>query len=509
MYVAAALALGLAAVGALLLANGLHQPGLVLVGSFLVLLGLAVLTDVVVTARQRAGTAWVGPVLAGRRDVLPATVLVEHPVSAWIVGALVAPVGLLLTGWGVLVLVLEADGVGRVVGGALVVATGLGGLWLAVALARRERVEGIWLTSLALTVRDRRGTRRVAWTDIVAVTGPTPPGATVQVWARRPELVVVRPEPRVGDDHRITIETTGYALDADGTARVLRYYTRPGAARELEQPVTLATLRLRAAQEAQTEARPGAWPPPPAPGPLPAARPADPVRAALADIRAAAQDMGAVEGMEFAVDGFPTMLSSEHVDLRRQGRFFEIQYSDMGRSRVIARVAAVEDARRAFLHAVAYLAAGRGHGPLHGVRPTRFETPGLTDQDRVDASVAEMKERQARDDDPDAELHPDGWAQARAVSAAVVAHLGHVGPPEPEARRAATLAALDAHGLPATAHAWVEQLLAEAVDLPANRTTPDLAVLGREVAATMLLRHPGLTDEAARALAHHATYQWR
>lgn len=507
MYVAAALALGLAAVGALVLANGLHQPGLVLVGSFLVLLGLAVLTDVVVTARQRAGTAWVGPVLAGRRDVLPATVLVEHPVSAWIVGALVAPVGVLLTGWGVLVLVLEADGVGRVVGGALVVAAGLGVLWLAVVLARRERVEGIWLTSLALTVRDRRGTRRVAWTDIVAVTGPTPPGATVQVWARRPELVVVRPEPRAGDDHRITIETTGYALDADSTARVLRYYTRPGAARELEQPVTLATLRLRAAQEAQTEHRPAPSPH----GPPPGTRPVDPAdpRAALADIRVAAQDMGAVEGMEFAVEGFPTWLSSEHVDLRRRGRFFEVHYSDMGRSRVIARVADVADARRVFLHQVASLAAGRGHGPLLDVRPTRFDTPGLTDQDRVDAFIAELDDRRAREDDPDAELYPHGWAQARAVSAAVVAHLGHAGSPEPQARRAATLAALAADELPASALAWVEQLVAEAVDLPANRTTPDLAGLGREVAATMLLRHPGLTEEAARALAHHATYQWR
>jgi hypothetical protein len=151
--------------------------------------------------------------------------------------------------------------------------------------------------------------------------------------------------------------------------------------------------------------------------PAPTGVPADDAgrRAALASIRAAALDLGFGEGDVFAVEGFPASLSSEHVDLRLRGTLFEIRYSDLGRESVLARLARVEDARRAFLEAVGREAEYRGYDvPPELLRPRRPRADAaaatiVDEQAWLAAFAHENRERDRAVADPESEVYPDGW----------------------------------------------------------------------------------------------------
>lgn len=114
----------------------------------------------------------------------------------------------------------------------------------------------------------------------------------------------------------------------------------------------------------------------------PAARPDGDVTVAetLASARAECLASGCIEGLDFHVEGFATRVSSEYLDLRHAGGFYEIVYSDMGRSRVLARSASAHDARTAFVAKVAVLAQGRGRGPATSMPPETSWADGLDDE---------------------------------------------------------------------------------------------------------------------------------
>lgn len=55
----------------------------------------------------------------------------------------------------------------------------------------------------------------------------------------------------------------------------------------------------------------------------------------------------------------------------------------------------------------------------------------------------------------------------------------------------------------------VERLVAESLAIPVDWSRTSLGDAGRQVAAEMKLRHPGLSDLAADALGWNFTFQWR
>lgn len=114
----------------------------------------------------------------------------------------------------------------------------------------------------------------------------------------------------------------------------------------------------------------------------PAARPDGDVAVAetLARARAECLASGCVEGLDFHVEGFATRVSSEYLDLRHAGGFYEIVYSDMGRSRVLVQSASAHEARTAFVAKVAVLAQGRGRGPATSMPPETSWADGLDDE---------------------------------------------------------------------------------------------------------------------------------
>jgi hypothetical protein len=107
--------------------------------------------------------------------------------------------------------------------------------------------------------------------------------------------------------------------------------------------------------------------------------PADP---RLAELREQCLASGFVEGLDFHVDGFPTSLSSEHVELRAEPGACTVDYVDMGRHRTVATAATVDAVAAQFVEEVAWLAAGRGRGPYAGqTRPVVHWGAGLSDEE--------------------------------------------------------------------------------------------------------------------------------
>lgn len=55
----------------------------------------------------------------------------------------------------------------------------------------------------------------------------------------------------------------------------------------------------------------------------------------------------------------------------------------------------------------------------------------------------------------------------------------------------------------------VEQMVAQSLAIPVDWSRTSLGDAGRQVAAEMKRRHPGLSDLAADALGWNFTFQWR
>lgn len=89
---------------------------------------------------------------------------------------------------------------------------------------------------------------------------------------------------------------------------------------------------------------------------------------ALAALREECLCAGYLEGLDFHIDGFPTVLSSEYVDLDVTGGTYRVRYADMGSKREVGVTPSLTAARRVFLDELARLAGGRGRGPRAGER---------------------------------------------------------------------------------------------------------------------------------------------
>jgi hypothetical protein len=468
-----------------------QHAGVVLLGAWLVLLGVLLIVTVLLLRRQDRGAGPRRSVEAGRWHGRPATVLREHRAEAWLAAATVGSVVLPLAGWGVLLL---DDGWWAA---AAVLLLGVAVLLAAfcVRWLRTRPDVGVWLTSVHLVVRDADVERWIQWTDVREVTGPSGPKNTIEVLPALPSLVHARwvdekDRRPVEQPERLTIELRAPALTAPELADLLRGFAQPGRWRALLAPLDLDALRRAAADSA----------PPPHAGPE---------HDAFAAIRSRCLALGLVEGMEFAVDGFPTSLSSEHIDLRRQGPLFEVVYSDMGRDSVIARLATVDDAGDVFVHEVARLARGRGGGPLVDVDPVRVRWDGESPAERSERVRQGWLLRVRAQEDPEAVFFPDDWVEMRSVGDAVVAYLGHGTKPWPRRDREAAVAVLAAAGLPASGVEAVEALVEQALSMPGGSGPTPIVVLGRAVADTMRLRHGGLSVAAGDALAWSFMYQWK
>ena len=94
------------------------------------------------------------------------------------------------------------------------------------------------------------------------------------------------------------------------------------------------------------------------------------------------------------------------------------------------------------------------------------------------------------------------------LSEAVVAYLGYRRERSPRADAEAADAAAVRNGSPART-STVEQMVAESLAVPVEWSRTSLGDAGRQVAAEMKRRHPGLSDLAADALGWNFTFQWR
>lgn len=94
------------------------------------------------------------------------------------------------------------------------------------------------------------------------------------------------------------------------------------------------------------------------------------------------------------------------------------------------------------------------------------------------------------------------------LSEAVVVYLGYKRERSPRADAAAADAAALRNGSPSRTPA-VEQVVAESLAIPVDWSRTSLGDAGRQIAAEMKRRHPGLSDLAADALGWNFTFQWR
>lgn len=115
---------------------------------------------------------------------------------------------------------------------------------------------------------------------------------------------------------------------------------------------------------------------------------------ALAALREECLRAGYLEGLDFHVDGFPTMVSSEYVDLDVTGGTYRVRYADMGSKRVVSVAPSLTAARRVFLDELARLAGGRGRGPSAGERDRPVSWRDTLTEDELLARFE--REQQAR-----------------------------------------------------------------------------------------------------------------
>jgi hypothetical protein len=431
-------AAGLVLLGGVLAAVGLGESaGLTFTAAWFAVLGVFFLGAGVLRVRIDRGDGPRGSVSAGELQGVPATVLRDHPVETRLGAALTGWLIGLFAGWGVLALVGDATAFG-----VLLLLAGLAFVVPIVRAYRRWGRTGLWLTADVLLLRADGLERWLRWADVRAVVGPRRPGGAVVVLPTRRELLHTREVERrrrllpvaVVAQHDLSVPTASGPLDPAALRRVLAHFGTPGHADALRRTWSLGDLRALAEQTAWVagagdaaavdEERAGdvrasdvvtghVAPSAPAPTGVPADDAGR--RAALASIRAAALDLGFGEGDVFAVEGFPASLSSEHVDLRLRGTLFEIRYSDLGRESVLARLARVEDARRAFLEAVGREAEYRGYDvPPELLRPRRPRADAaaatiVDEQAWLAAFAHENRERDRAVADPESEVYPDGW----------------------------------------------------------------------------------------------------
>lgn len=122
-------------------------------------------------------------------------------------------------------------------------------------------------------------------------------------------------------------------------------------------------------------------------------------RDALRTVRSECIELGFQEGMDFHVDGFPTLLSSEHIDLRVASGSYEIRYADMGQKHLVVRCVSFEDARKAFIDQLTRLTAGRNRGPMAGqVEKHVSWRETMTEEELIERFKREQRaRREARD----------------------------------------------------------------------------------------------------------------
>lgn len=124
---------------------------------------------------------------------------------------------------------------------------------------------------------------------------------------------------------------------------------------------------------------------------------AQPPRPELVAIHEEALRLGFLHGTDYAIDGIPAPLSSEHIVLSVVDGQYEVLYRDMGRNRLLLRTPDVAQARTTFLEETAWLAAGRDHGPYAGRRRPEAEPDPRSVEEITAEFLAQHGRRADRD----------------------------------------------------------------------------------------------------------------
>lgn len=241
-------AIGMIVFGTFLAVQAQGEPELLLLGGWIVTVGIIGLVAVPLRARIDRGDGPRGSVRVGRLTGRRTTVLRDHPVDELLAGALNASIAGLLGGLGLIALPNHRELASILIAGAA--------LTLVPVLRSfvRRRVSGLWLGADELVQRADGEERAIRWADLRHVTEPDGaadlilvlPFERSQVRARR--LWRRARRPRVPDDG-FTITTVKSPFPPAELVAIIRHYAEPGrAAQKLGAPVAEEHLRRIAAE---------------------------------------------------------------------------------------------------------------------------------------------------------------------------------------------------------------------------------------------------------------------
>jgi hypothetical protein len=244
---AGATAIGLVVLGGLVVAGGWEIPAMLVLGGWILGLGVVLLVGWRLRVRLERGDGPRGSVRVGLLGDRRVTVLRDHPVDEVLAAVVTASHTVLFGGWG-LIGAREHLGLGMVLA-----AVGLGFLVSALRHLGRRRGSGMWLGAEELVQRADGEERAIRWADVRFVSGADGPASALLVLPFEQSQVRARPlgrrRPRLRlPDGMISIKTLKSRFRPTELAAILQHYAAPGRATELAAPVAEGHLRRLAVE---------------------------------------------------------------------------------------------------------------------------------------------------------------------------------------------------------------------------------------------------------------------
>jgi hypothetical protein len=244
---AGATSIGLVVLGGFLVIRGWEIPAMLVLGGWILGLGVVLLVGWRLRLRLERGDGPRGSVRVGRLGDRRTTVLRDHPVDEVLAAVVTASLTVLFGGWG---LIAAREHLGL---GAALVAVGLGFLVSAVRHLVRWRASGLWLGAEELVQRADGEERAIRWADVRHVSDADGPAGSILVLPFERFQVSARPlrrrRPRLRlPDGVISVKTQKSPFPPAELAAILQHYAAPGRAAELVAPVTEDHLRRLAVE---------------------------------------------------------------------------------------------------------------------------------------------------------------------------------------------------------------------------------------------------------------------
>jgi hypothetical protein len=240
---AGATSIGLVVLGGFLVANGWEIPAVLVLGGWILGLGVVLLVAWRLRVRLDLGDGPRGSVRVGRLGDRRTTVLRDHPVDEVLATIVTASLTVLFGGWG-LIGASERSGLGMAL-----VAVGLGFFVSAVRHLARRRASGFWLGAEQLVQRADGEERAICWSDVRHVSDADGAANSLLVLPfERSHLGIRRLRRRRLPDGMISVKTQKSPFPPAELAAILQHYATPGRVAELAAPVTEDRLRRLAAE---------------------------------------------------------------------------------------------------------------------------------------------------------------------------------------------------------------------------------------------------------------------